>query len=235
MKLKASSYIRLTTDEDRAEYLLDYFARNAAALNRKRKGETQGIDPTCTFETYETSPDIPKQIKALKVCKRFADRLVERIVKDQNGGIGLLMQGEPGCGKTHLAHAILNSVASTFPGYYITAGDLFDFMRLRDEGENTFASRKQNLKAVSVLVVDEIGRSAVTDFERRVLRDIVEDRFALGLPTILISNLDGKELVEALDKTFTSRLNLMAYRLVFDWEDHRRLKSVMNADPETLF
>lgn len=235
MKLKASSYTRLTRDEDRAEYLRDYFARNASALNRKRKGETQGIDPTCTFETYETSPDIPKQIKALKVCKRFADRLVERVVKDQNGGIGLLMQGEPGCGKTHLAYAILNAVSKTCPGYYITAGDLFDFMRLRDEGENTFASRKQNLKAVSVLVVDEIGRSAVTDFERRVLRDIVEDRFALGLPTILISNLDGKELVEALDKTFTSRLNLMAYRLVFDWEDHRRLKSVMHADPEALF
>ena len=235
MKLKVSSYTRLTTEAERIEFLRDYFARNAAALNRKRKTDSQGIDPACTFETYETSPGVPKQVKALKVCKRFADRLIERVVKDQNGGVGLLMQGEPGCGKTHLAYAILNAVAKSCPGYYFTAGDLFDFMRQRDEGENTFASRKQNLKAVSVLVVDEIGRSAVTDFERRVLRDIVEDRFALGLPTILISNLDGKELTEALDKTFTSRLNLMAYRLVFDWEDHRRLKSVMHADPETLF
>lgn len=234
MRLNASSYKLLKTDAEREDFLRDYFERNVRSLDIRRKTQ-QELDPRCTFDAYETTAEIPDQCKAKRVCQLFADRLVSRVVSDRNGGVGILMQGEPGCGKTHLAMAILNAVAKTFPGYYITAMDFFGFMRQKDDGDNTFSRRFKNFCAVSVLVIDEIGRSSVTDFERNVLRDVFEKRFDLGLPTILITNLDGDELTAALDKTFTSRLNKSAYQLLFEWEDYRRKTSIMDADPEALF
>lgn len=234
MRLKSSSYSILKTNAERRDFLADLFARNARSLD-VRRGVAQSVFQECTFDAYKTSADVPEQVKAKMVCERFAERLAQRVVEGSNSGIGLLMQGEPGTGKTHLAMAVLNRLRGTFPGYYITAGDFFDFMRRKDDGDNTYGRRMQNFSFVSVLVIDEIGRSSLTDFERKTLRDLYERRFGSGLPTILITNLDSDELSLALDATFTSRLNKYAYQLLFLWEDYRRKTSVFDLDPEELF
>lgn len=234
MKLKSSSYAQLKTYNERLDFLADYFARNCHAINIRR-GDKQLVLPDCTFDRYQVDPDNANQVKALKVCKRFAERLAHRVITGENGGVGLYMAGETGCGKTHLAMAILNSVRKTFPGYYIPASELFPFLRRKDDGDNTQAKRLENLCAVSVLVIDEIGRSSVSDFERIMLRDLVERRAMADLPTILVTNLDAEEAAEALDKTFISRLYKLAYPLIFDWEDYRRRASLAQMSAEEVF
>ena len=223
MRLKSSSYSILQTNAERRDFFADLFTRNARSLD-VRRGVAQSVFQECTFDAYKTSADVPEQVKAKMVCERFADRLAQRVVEGPNSGIGLLMQGEPGTGKTHLAMAVLNRLRG-----------FFDFMRRKDDGDNTYGRRMQNFSLVSVLVIDEIGRSSITDFERKTLRDLYERRFESGVPTILITNLDSDELSLALDATFTSRLNKYAYQLLFEWEDHRRKTSVFDLDPEEIF
>lgn len=234
MKVTYSTYLNCRNEAERIEWMRDLFGRCSRGLDRLR-GATQELDPTLTFDGYCVDPMNEHQTKAFRVCKLFAQNLAHRIAEDQNGNIGILMLGSPGCGKTHLASAILNAVAKTCPGYYITARDLMDFMRKPKEDGNSTINRMELLRHVSVLVVDEIGRSFGTDFERKTLRDIFDARQADGLPTILITNCDRPELATVLDETFVSRLKMLTYELEFNWDDYRGKVAVNKRAVEEVF
>lgn len=234
MRNVSNEYANLKTEAARVEWMRDFFSRNIHALDRRRK-IPQVIDDQCTFDSYELEPGNGTQHKAFNVCKLFAERLAHRLSEGPNGNVGLLMLGLPGCGKTHLAYAILNHVKSTCPGYYVTARELMDFMRERGDESNQVSDRMRGLQSCSVLVIDEIGRSFGTDFERKTLRDIYDARQNRDLPTILITNCDRQELSEVLDDTFVSRLKKLAYDLVFDWDDYRAKTAVGRLKPEDVF
>ena len=150
------------------------------------------------------------------ICRRFADRFTERV---RSGGpkacIGIFMYGGFGSGKTHLASAICNRLRDE--GYsptYINAGYLFDLMRA-SSGINPIALM-QKLSWQALVVVDEIGRSSNTEFERSKFVELFDRRRRLGLPTIFITNLGMNAFADVLGGVLVSRTTEKQYPVAFN-------------------
>lgn len=122
---------------------------------------------------------------------------------------GLFIHGPVGTGKTRLACSILNDIwkAKTARVRFIRVPELL--VRLQpshsteDESDNLIA----DLSEVPVLVLDDVGANAGTDFSRRMLQILVDARADRGNRTVWTSNLDTDELAEFLgDSRVSSRI-----------------------------
>lgn len=188
-----------------------------------------------TFESYQLSGDA-KQGRAVYACKRFAERFYVRLASGdaEKSRVGLLFRGEYGTGKTHLANGICNEVMKQgFKPIFMTAQTLFNFFR--PSARLDINDLLHLLAKAPLLVLDEIGRSSGSEFERNQLIELLDARARNGNPTILISNLSTQALSDELGMALISRVQTYFFPLTFDWGDFRRKKTVLKETPDTLF
>lgn len=141
-----------------------------------------------TFETYH-----------LRVAERLtADQrstlelaLIEaRTFATRPAGF-LLLTGDPGCGKTHLAAAIVHQVVSSGrSALFVSVPDLLDHLRasFREGAEDSFDQRWENVRSVDVLALDDFGAQSDTPWAREKLYQLVNHRLVNGLPLVITSN-----------------------------------------------
>lgn len=182
------------------------------------------FDVPC-FANYQ--PETQEEERNLSICRRFAERFTERELERERAhnaqepdwrsknSMGLLLFGNYGTGKTHLAYSILKELdRQGLPGYYITIPDLFD--RISDRVNRIdVADVLGKLCMVSCLVLDEIGVQSGDADEKKRLYQIIDGRIKNGRPTILVTNLDRSELVNLLTERVVSRVIQSSYKLFF--------------------
>ncbi len=111
----------------------------------------------------------------------------------------LMLYGEPGRSKTHLAVAIgLAWIAQLKRVYYYYVGDLLDDLRagLRidkyalpgDHNPNTTDNILKRVKAVSLLILDDMGIENQTDWAFEKLDTIINHRYDKRLATVVTAN-----------------------------------------------
>jgi len=113
----------------------------------------------------------------------------------------LYLCGGVGAGKTRMACALINSyVRKQRTGYFMRVPMvLYQFQPGRDADEVRELERR--LFTTSLLVMDDLGaeRDQATDFTRRTLLMIYEERCDRGLRTVFTSNKSIQELAEMQD------------------------------------
>ncbi|MEL7589706.1 MAG: ATP-binding protein [Anaerolineaceae bacterium] len=116
----------------------------------------------------------------------------------------LLLMGSYGCGKTHLAAAVANTcVEFGMQTIFLTVPDLLDWLRYSyDATDDTFERRFEELKNISLLVLDDLGAHNSTSWAAEKLFQIMDYRYIRKLPTVITSNLE----LEDLDDRVRSRL-----------------------------
>lgn len=122
---------------------------------------------------------------------------------------GLLLRGITGCGKTHIAIAILREVmARGFTGQYANLNDLLS--RLRDsyseQSGETEGGLLEEVDSVDLLVLDDVGAESATDWVRDRLYLIVNRRYENGRAVIITTNCDEAELEQRIGARTASRL-----------------------------
>ena len=189
-------------------------------------------DEGMTFETFEVTPEKRKNVTA---CQRFADRFMTRLLAGkEKSATGIFMIGKSGNGKTHLASAMHQRLqAQGLAPVYLRALTLFNLYN--PSGGLAANDVTKLLSRVSCLLVDEIGRSSCTTYETNQLLGLLDAREKAGLPTVLITNLEAKDVKGVLGDAFVSRSNKLLYPLRFDWADYRRSQTIATADPMDLF
>jgi DNA replication protein DnaC len=170
-----------------------------------------------TFANYRT--DSEGQERALRVCREYAGNFSRHL---RTGG-SLILSGQPGTGKSHLAGAVLQAILPQHVGAYVTLMDLIRGLRdtwRRDSEitENQFLAR---LEAIPLLVIDEIGVQYGTDGERAILFDVLDRRYRNMRPAILMTNLSKDEFQVAIGDRVFDRLTEVARWVPFEWGSFR--------------
>ncbi len=114
----------------------------------------------------------------------------------------LLLLGDKGTGKTHIASAILQLHGK---GLFLTQSQLLAKHRATYRDQRAEDMRERCMRT-SLLAVDEVGVSVGGRDEEPLIYDILNERYANRLPTILTSNLPEEKLKEALGDRIVDRI-----------------------------
>lgn len=186
----------------------------------RKAGKVKGLPRrfwAAGFAGYET--DTEKQERAKRYSEAYATK---DSVVDQ--GVKMLFCGKPGTGKTHLAAAIVRTMAQR--GVDCQFAHVYQVMsevKATYDGPGSEKQVKQKYIKADFLAIDEIGVQKGSDFERNILFEIVNERHNDLKPTLLISNLGIQPLTEYLGEPFIDRFwEDGGQVLSFDWESHRK-------------
>lgn len=217
----------LCAEERRLIELQEERDRLARGMEQKRLEALLGraaIPPRfagVTFDSYAVREANTRQAHNLAVCRSYAESFPEH----RNAGHGLVLRGNKGTGKTHLAAAIAHAVIHDhgMSAVYTLATRMF--RRLKETFNSRAESEGDVLRAYAspdLLILDEIGMGYCSPTELGFLFEVVNERYEHQLPTILITNIsDPVELETWVGERTMDRLRENGRALLFDWESHR--------------
>lgn len=162
-----------------------------------------------TFESYEAN------ISILREAKKAAMKYVGGFMARGDGHYSIMLLGQPGAGKTHLAIAIANCLLDDFiPVLYTTYGDMVRELKTSQVDYQAFREAAQRYKEIEVLLLDDLFKNAYRQGEVRstdldAMFEIVNYRYMKKLPMVISGEHKTEELYR-IDEALASRLIEMA-------------------------
>ena len=151
----------------------------------------------------------------------------ERVKASIGGpGVTLALTGGRGTGKTQLATAAGWHVCySDRSAIYSRAAMLFTRIKSSygHDARETEAKVLKEIIGTQLLVLDEIGETRETDFEGKMMANIVCQRHDYGRDTILISNQSYESLARSVGESITDRIAEGGGIYTFNWPSFRRV------------
>ena len=180
---------------------------------------------TRTFAAWKLTPE---NKKAFQSARQYAEKF--DIYKEK--GIGLMMSGTKGTGKTHLAAAItIELINQGTPVIMNTMIGLLSKIKGAYDGEikETENSLIDLYSAVDLLVIDDLGKERPSEWVLEKLYTIINTRYDNLLPIVVTTNYDIDRLRDRLTVknnaetagAIVSRLNEMCVGIEMNWEDWR--------------
>lgn len=212
----------MNTADTRSEAHTQALARRKAmARNELLIGS--GITPRfveCTLDNYRTSTT--DMASALIVCQAYADQFEE----NYRAGRGLLLTGNVGTGKTHLASGIVQQVIRKFGAAAVIASAA-EIIRIAKGAmvrgaEYTERDVINELAGLDLFVIDEIGAQKGSEYELGLLHEVIDRRYQLVRPTVVVSNLPASTLGQFIGARALDRLRQNGGQAVgFSWSSMR--------------
>ncbi|MBB6577986.1 DNA replication protein DnaC [Comamonas odontotermitis] len=174
-----------------------------------------------SFENYTAAKQA--QANVLAACRAFAESA------ELDGGKNIWLIGPPGTGKTHLGSAMVGHFirARGIPAAIYSAREIVRMLRASwdrkyDPEVETESQVIDRLGEIGLLVLDEVGVGFRSDAERIQLLDVIDRRYKLGRPTVVLSNLRADDVKEVLGVRAFDRLRDGAEMHICNWESHRK-------------
>ena len=159
------------------------------------------------------------QEQALNLCNRYIKSF--STTNKKTGG-GLILTGNVGTGKTHLAIALGRELAKQGERViYTNLTELIRSVRATWKGEGSERAILEQLIGTGLLIIDEAGVQNGTENERNILFEIIDGRYQDVKPTIIISNLNVDEVSTFISQRSVDRITHGGATIPFDWESQR--------------
>jgi DNA replication protein DnaC len=173
---------------------------------------------TRTLAAYLPDNEKSRELKA--VCEKY----VAEFEENKSVGRSIIFSGRAGTGKTHLACGIaMEIIRSGGSALYTTAGGAFRMVKDTFNTKQTETEVIEKFTAPDFLVIDEIGVQYGSDTEKNILFDIINTRYERMKPTMVLSNLTAKELIDYAGERVIDRLRENGGIVrVLDWESKRK-------------
>ena len=221
--------LRMLEEEKKLE-LMQKFSRKVEKIIRNSNMSKRKL--SYKFDNYEPNNSNRKVFNNLK---KYSERLVNGIEKK-----GLILIGNNGVGKTHLACSIANKlIENGTPVIYGTLINLLAELRNSYDIDKNISEMEifKLYENVDLLIIDDLGKEKPSEWGLEKLFTIINSRYENNLPVIITTNYNQKSLMERLSlngeietaKSIISRLYEMCYLVKIDDIDHRiKKKKVSN-------
>lgn len=221
--------LRIIEEEKKLE-LMQEFSRKVEKIIKNSKMSKRNL--IYKFDNFEINNS---NKKAFNNLKNYSEKLVNNIEKK-----GLILVGNNGVGKTHLACSIANKfIENGIPVIYGTLINLLAELRNSYEIDNSISEMEiiKLYENVDLLIIDDLGKEKPSEWGLEKLFTIINSRYENNLPVIITTNYNQNSLVKRLSineeietaKSIISRLYEMCYLVKIDDIDHRiKKKKVSN-------
>jgi DNA replication protein DnaC len=153
------------------------------AISSSSWGSEFQLQKSMTFEAFGDRPNLPAEQRdnlseAVRLARDFA--------KSPDGW--LVFMGKNGCGKTHLAAAIVNQrYKSKKPALFVVVPDFLDHLRSTFSPDSRISYDRlfEAVKTAPLLVLDDFGEQAGTPWAQEKLYQVINHRYNSRLPTVI--------------------------------------------------
>ncbi|MDD4923366.1 MAG: ATP-binding protein [Dehalococcoidales bacterium] len=146
----------------------------------------------------------------------------------------LILHGVTGCGKTHLASAIVNyQYQANKPALFIFVPEFLDHLRsaFNPDSKISYDQLFEKVKNTPLLVLDDFGEQATTPWAREKLYQVINSRYNARLATIVTTRCS----VDDLDSPIRSRFidSRLSVSFAIEAPDYRGDSSPSQANRQT--
>ena len=221
--------LRIIEEEKKLE-LMQEFSRKVEKIIKNSKMSKRNL--SYKFDNFEINNCNKKVFNNLI---NYSEKLVNNIEKK-----GVILVGNNGVGKTHLACSIANRfIKKGIPVIYGTLINLLAELRNSYEIDNNISEMEiiKLYENVDLLIIDDLGKEKPSEWGLEKLFTIINSRYENNLPVIITTNYNQNSLIKRLSineeletaKSIISRLYEMCYLVKIDDIDHRiQKKKVSN-------
>lgn len=159
------------------------------------------------FKNFDTREN-PQLKKASAICVEYCKNY--KYIKDSRCN-SILLLGQVGGGKTHLALASANALLDyqKIRVVYVPYREMITRLKQNITDEDNYTRAIDTFKKAPMLVIDDLLKGRTTDSDINILFEIVNYRYVCGLPVIVTSEKITGELLD-FDSAIGSRLIEMA-------------------------
>lgn len=145
-----------------------------------------------------------------------------RLVECLRRGLPVVMYGNNGTGKTHLAYASMrNQILQGKEAVYASLTDIIDEIKQGFSNNVPTARIVDKYIGYDYMVIDEMDKAYGTPTEFLNIFKIVNGRYMTKRPTVLISNASKDDVMEIVGKSSFERIGEDGIAVHMDWPSFR--------------
>lgn len=256
LKTTVNNLIQMNLASDK-EHICPHCEEMVPKLELEIFGHKRVVQPLCHCEVKTKEEELERLVKAgdkREIEKRFAldslgdrfkdstfDNYEHRLGSEQAFKMGqqyaqefiewgpdsLMLWGNVGNGKSHIASAIANHLNDQ--GYIVIFQSVPDLLaRIKStfgKSQETESDILRALQQCDLLILDDIGAEKVTDWVQEVMFRIIDKRYRKQRPILYTSNLKPSMLLEKLGGRIYDRITETSLTVENKASSYRRQKA----------
>lgn len=214
-------------------------AKELEEKRRKLEEKRAFSIPNAKLRSFTFDKDDQQDKETTNILKRYVSKFVEMKAK----GLGLLLWGSVGTGKTFYAHCIANALIDA--GYSVKSTSLSTVVQLAQDFENGEREINKILQN-QVILIDDVGTERQTTFANEQIYNFIDKATSLNRVLLLTTNFMPKEFEEAaqdtadlvhariysriLEKCYPVKVNKIKHRDALKEENRQFMKNLLQEE-----